>query len=148
MTASFTQPVSLQAPGVSARSGWETTRLFELGLLVVCAIVGGCSGRVDTPPVSKELQRVEYTPPDIPLVRRKQVYREVQKLIHDFEEKTRHIREQFVEGRISAEEREQLLKEARERYDFDLKATLGRYGLRLKDLPNIIAEARDKGWDE
>lgn len=120
-----------------------------LGLLG-CALVGiqgGCSSHSPPPSKQEEIRHVQYTPPDIPLARRKQVYREVQKLIHEYEERTYSIRQQFAEGKLSARERDQLLKEATERYEFELKAALGRYGLRMKDLPHILAEARDKGWD-
>lgn len=127
---------------------FEAKPSWAAALVLLSTLLAGCGTPKNPPPPQEQLRHIEYTPPDIPLVRRKQVYREVQKLIHDFEEKTRQIREQFSEGKISAQEREELLKEARERYDFDLKAVLGRYGLRTKDLPNILAEARDKGWDQ
>jgi ribosome recycling factor len=107
----------------------------------------GCSPSASPPPRPAEPRTVQYTPPDIPLARRKQVYREVRKLIDDFEQKTRDIRLQFAAGKISPRERDKLLLEANEKHEEELKATLGRYGLRLKDLPNILAEAKDKGWD-
>lgn len=124
------------------------------GFLVLAAffpltlsLVVSCRQGSEVPAKREELRQVEYTPPDIPLVRRKQVFREVQKLIHDYEEKSRAIRQEFAEGKMSSRERDLLLKEAAERHEFELKAILGRYGLRLKDLPHILAEARDKGWD-
>jgi|GEM_PF-3850553 len=125
--------------------GWAELALFVVSLLLTVPL--GCGTPKESPPPVSELRTTEYTPPDIPLARRKQVYREVKKLIEAYEHKTRQIRDDCLEGKISVRQRDELLKAAAEEHDENLKATLGRYGLRMKDLPNILAEAKDKGWD-
>jgi len=110
----------------------------------------GCSrpSQVDTEEAGQAStqERREYTPPDIPLARRKQVFMETRKLEAEYEKKRQQIREQFTQGKLSERARDSTLQEYREKYEEDLKAILGRYGLRMKDYPNILAEARDKGW--
>jgi hypothetical protein len=128
-----------------SRWGLAGPALFPLLLLLT--LPSGCGVPKESPPPVSELRTTEYTPPDIPLARRKQVYREVKKLIEAYEQKTRQIRDDCLEGKISVRQRDELLKVATEEHDENLKATLGRYGLRMKDLPNILAEAKDKGWD-
>jgi hypothetical protein len=127
------------------RWGWAGVTICLASIVLIGGV--GCGTPKESPRPRSEIRTIEYTPPDIPLARRRQVYREVKRLIEVYEEKTRKIREDFVEGRISARQRDELLKGEAEKHDENLKATLGRYGLRMKDLPNILAEARDKGWD-
>ncbi len=140
---------------------WGDGPMRTLGIRIallaasVCIAGGLCGCGSKEPPRSDASSSLPFLPKarsdvrpvlDIPLARRKQVFRETEKLIDRYEAKLRALNEDVAEGRLSPKARVAAMAKLREQFDADLEAIMGRYGLRTKHYPAIRAEGLEQGW--
>lgn len=97
-------------------------------------------------PFLPEVKPSEQRVIEIPPARRKQVFRETEKLIDRFQAKLRALNEDVAEGRISPQGRIDAMAKLREQFDAELEAVMERYGLRTTHYPAIRAEGLEQGW--